>query len=512
MAKITIPNITSSFASVTQLNAYFQQLEDELNNKVLYRNNPGGEPNTMVSDLDMNSKSILNGGAINATTIIIGGSDLTASVTAAAGSATAAAASAATAATGATTSTTQAALAAAAFDDFDDRELGSKASAPTLDNDGDALVEGAQYWNSVTKKKYIWNGSAWQLNTANASDVASTPAGTLAATDVQAALNELDTEKLATGAKATDSELLDGVDGAVFARKDQANTFTEDVTIHDSGASTEVVLNADTGFDSSLQLKENNVLRAELQYDESADQLRIRKFDTDGSTVKSEVDFKNSGDIDVVTGTLKQGSVAVAVTTLTVDQDSDTGAANLPVGTTAQRPGSPAAGMMRRNTTTSEFEGYTGAAWASVGGSSVSATETAEGIAELATQAETNAGSDDARIVTPLKLNKSQQTAASWVVFTGVGTPTIFDSYNVSSITDNGTGDYDINFDTDHSDALYFVMGSAKGQDGAATNQRFISPGPRATTDVQILVTRAGGTTSPLEDSIAVSVGTFGAI
>lgn len=34
----------------------------------------------------------------------------------------------------------------------------------------------------------------------------------------------------------------------------------------------------------------------------------------------------------------------------------------------------------------------------------------------------------------------------AYVYFTGVGTVTILDSYNVSSITDNGTGTYTINF------------------------------------------------------------------
>ena len=43
-------------------------------------------------------------------------------------------------------------------------------------------------------------------------------------------------------------------------------------------------------------------------------------------------------------------------------------AANLPTGTTAQRPGSPAAGMFRYNTTESEFEGYDGSEWGEVGG------------------------------------------------------------------------------------------------------------------------------------------------
>lgn len=40
-----------------------------------------------------------------------------------------------------------------------------------------------------------------------------------------------------------------------------------------------------------------------------------------------------------------------------------TGAMKAPVGTTAQRPGTPAQGMIRYNTTTSKFEGYTGSAW-----------------------------------------------------------------------------------------------------------------------------------------------------
>jgi len=55
-----------------------------------------------------------------------------------------------------------AAAAAASYDSFDDRYLGAKASAPTLDNDGNALVTGAIYFNTAATKFYAWNGSAWQ--------------------------------------------------------------------------------------------------------------------------------------------------------------------------------------------------------------------------------------------------------------------------------------------------------------------------------------------------------------
>ena len=47
---------------------------------------------------------------------------------------------------------------------------------------------------------------------------------------------------------------------------------------------------------------------------------------------------------------------------------SGTGYLDLPVGTTAQRPASPTSGMIRFNTTLSQFEGYNGTAWSAVGG------------------------------------------------------------------------------------------------------------------------------------------------
>ena len=51
--------------------------------------------------------------------------------------------------------------AANALDSFDDRYLGAKASAPSVDNDGNALLTGALYWNTVTNLMFVWSGSAW---------------------------------------------------------------------------------------------------------------------------------------------------------------------------------------------------------------------------------------------------------------------------------------------------------------------------------------------------------------
>jgi len=49
----------------------------------------------------------------------------------------------------------------------------------------------------------------------------------------------------------------------------------------------------------------------------------------------------------------------------------------------------------------------------------------------------------------------------AWVNFDGTGTPSISGSGNVSSITDNGTGDYTANFTTSMQDANFAVSGSA---------------------------------------------------
>jgi hypothetical protein len=83
------------------------------------------------------------------------------SAAAAATSASNAATSASNASTSASSASASASAAAASYDSFDDRYLGSKNSAPSVDNDGNALLTGALYWNSSTNQLFLWTGSAW---------------------------------------------------------------------------------------------------------------------------------------------------------------------------------------------------------------------------------------------------------------------------------------------------------------------------------------------------------------
>ena len=62
------------------------------------------------------------------------------------------------------------------------------------------------------------------------------------------------------------------------------------------------------------------------------------------------------------------GTASVLNTSGIVQQDSATGAANIPTGTTAQRP-TGSSGYFRFNSTTGKFEGHNGTAWGDIGGS-----------------------------------------------------------------------------------------------------------------------------------------------
>lgn len=115
------------------------------------------------------------------------------SASAASTSASNASTSASNASTSASNAATSATNAANSYDAFDDRYLGAKASAPSVDNDGSALLTGALYWNTTGSQLYVWDGSAWNAAAFSTSGAVSsfntrTGAVTLTSGDVTGAL------------------------------------------------------------------------------------------------------------------------------------------------------------------------------------------------------------------------------------------------------------------------------------------------------------------------------------
>jgi len=87
--------------------------------------------------------------------------DAATSAAAAATSASNAATSETNAANSATAAASSATDAAASYDSFDDRYLGAKASGPATDNDGDALITGALYFDTTANLMKVYDGSSW---------------------------------------------------------------------------------------------------------------------------------------------------------------------------------------------------------------------------------------------------------------------------------------------------------------------------------------------------------------
>jgi hypothetical protein len=145
-----------------------------------------------------NASSSASGAAGSATTATTKASEAATSATNAAGSATSAASSAASA--------------LAAFDNFDDTYLGPKSSDPTVDNDGDALTGGDLYYNTTSNIMKVYTGSAWVAAyvPGDAANIVSAATGDVAATNVQAAIQELDTEKVPRTSTSGSAKLPSG--------------------------------------------------------------------------------------------------------------------------------------------------------------------------------------------------------------------------------------------------------------------------------------------------------------
>ncbi len=228
MAKVSLNRITASRGSKSLFNTNSTLLETAIDNTLSL---DGSSPNAMLSDFDMNSNDILNAGTVTADGLVIDGVDLTGQADLAAASAAAALVSETNAATSETNAATSEANAAASAEEVIDATLiwqGAWDSGTTyavndaVSEDGASYIctlastnntpPNVTYWDLLAARGGTGAGTGDMLAASNLSDVASaatsranlvisaanTPnvaAGNIVATDVQAAINELDTEK-----------------------------------------------------------------------------------------------------------------------------------------------------------------------------------------------------------------------------------------------------------------------------------------------------------------------------
>lgn len=122
------------------------------------------------------------------------------------------------------------------------------------------------------------------------------------------------------------------------------------------------------------------------------------------------------------------------------------------------------------------------------------ASDSAAGTIEVAVQSEMEAGSSTTLAVTPGRQQFHPSAAKAWVRFNGSGTPGVVIGYNVSSITDHGTGDYSTNFTTAFSTANYAINVSASNALAVINNS---AAAPTTTACRIATITTAGASTDP---------------
>ena len=185
-----------------------------------------------------------------------------------------------------------------------------------------------------------------------------------------------------------------------------------------------------------------------------------------------------------------------------------------PAGTlatgTITMPGSPADGMVITFTTTQEITAITinGNTGQSIGGTQVSLMAANSAMSFVYRLSNTTWYR-----TTPAALGNvgtaPVYAARAWVNFNGTGTVAIRASGNVSSITDNGTGDYTVNFTTAMSDANYSAELTPCRNVAADTNMQAGVYGQTGYAAGSVRLQTRIASSSGLEDAFAVNVAIF---
>ena len=477
-----------------------------------------------------NAASSATAAASSATSASSSASTATTQATNAAASASAASTSASSASAAQTAAEAARDAALSAYDNFDDRYLGPKSSDPTLDNDGNALLTGALYFNTASNVMKVYTGSSWVaayvsaagvlLTANNLSDVASTATSrtnlnvpTRTGGDASGTWGINITGNAATATTATSATSATSATTATNVSGGTASV----TSITDSGNLTFTGTgNRITGDFSNATFAN----RVAFQTSTSNSPTTVYAIPNGSSTISgfiasNDPAVTNGSEVRVlVTGTAATLTSSFRGSGTTLPLTFDVGgermrvdtSGNVGIGTSSPGYKLDVSGTLH-TTGEARFDNAINLKTATLNqvyfDDAVAFTKNGTGermrIASNGQMSTTN-GAGTVSLA---------YDARAWVNFNGTGTVAIRASGNVSSITDNGTGDYTLNFATAMPDANYAWQGGSWNSAGTGSGFVFINNSVASALATSSIRFRTGDSNTSYYDVAYITVSVF---
>ncbi len=166
----------------------------------------------------------------------------------------------------AVTTTSDRIVVEALYDTFDDRYLGTKATDPTVDNDGDPLQIGAVYFNSVDDSTKFYNGATWEdpkstatqaaLTATTKANEAATSAGNAAVSETNAGNSEANAATSESNAGTSETNAAASALAAANSESSAANSESNALNAVDAA---EAYANAASVSEANAAASANNL-------------------------------------------------------------------------------------------------------------------------------------------------------------------------------------------------------------------------------------------------------------
>ena len=235
-----------------------------------------------------------------------------------------------------------------------------------MDNDGNALVAGALYFNSVAGEMRLWTGAAWVAAYVSGAGFLSLTGGTMTGALAHPASTAATPSITFTGASSS-GIYSPSADRVAISTNGLGRLFVAENGNVGIGLETpqkrlHVVGDSNDGIATGASALRVRSADGSAYFSSQYDGIDATTLYTPAGRLVFSVNSSEKVRID------NDGRVGINTASPAVTLDvSATDAVRVAAGTTGERP-TGAAGMIRYNTTLSTFEGYKAGAWGAIGG------------------------------------------------------------------------------------------------------------------------------------------------